>query len=150
MTNRAYRAKLWLNRNYNLNKQVEADQRMLEILQDRLGNGVAKYESDGSECHDSDAARQRHEDTLLEMSQLRERYEREKRQLVEETAKTRKAISELQDPAQRAVAVDRYINGLKWENIAELEHVAIAQVYRIHRTMLEQMATVLENFGGAT
>ena len=46
MTNRAYRAKLWLNRNYNLNKQVEADQRMLEILQDRLGNGVAKYESD--------------------------------------------------------------------------------------------------------
>lgn len=150
MTDRAYRAKCWLNRNYNLNKQVEADQRMLEILQDRLGSGVAKYESDGTECHDSDAARKRHEDILLELSQLRERYEREKRQLVEETAKTRKAIGELQDPAQRAVAVDRYINRLKWENIAELEHIAIAQVYRLNSLMLEQMANVLDHFGGAT
>lgn len=143
MTDRAYQAKNWLNRNYHLSRQVEADQRMLELLNNRLGSGVAKYESDGSESHDSDAARARHEDTLLEYSQLKEKLEKESIILVQETAKTRKAIDELGDPALKALAVDRYINRLRWEDISKLEHISIAQVFRINEKMLEEMSHIL-------
>ena len=136
-------AKNWLNRNFNAYKQLEADQRMLEIILNRLQSGVARYESDGTECHDPDASKARHDDALLEYSELKAKVEKEEKRLVSEAIKTREAISQLSDPAHRAVAVDRYINRLRWEDIATLEHISIAQVYRLNLTMLEKMAEIL-------
>lgn len=143
MKNEAFRAKNWLNRNFQLSRQLEADQRMLEIMSNRLGSGVARYESDGSESHDPDRAKARHDDALLEYSIQKDRVEKEALKLAEEDLKTRKAIAELSDPTHRALAVDRYINRLKWESIAALEHRSVAQVYRDHKTMLERMADIL-------
>ena len=143
MKNEAFRAKNWLNRNFQLSRQLEADQRMLEIMSNRLGSGVARYESDGSESHDPDRAKARHDDALLEYSIQKDRVEKEALKLAEEDLKTRKAIAELSDPTHRALAVDRYINRLKWEAIAALEHRSVAQVYRDHKTMLERMADIL-------
>lgn len=143
MKNEAFRAKSWLNRNFQLSRQLEADQRMLEIMSNRLGSGVARYESDGSESHDPDRAKARHDDALLEYSIQKDKVEKEAKKLTEEDLKTRKAISELSDPTHRALAVDRYINRLKWEAIAALEHRSVAQVYRDHKTMLERMADIL-------
>ena len=143
MKNEAFRAKNWLNRNFQLSRQLEADQRMLEIMSNRLGSGVARYESDGSESHDPDRAKARHDDALLEYSIQKDRVEKEAPKLAEEDLKTRKAIAELSDPTHRALAVDRYINRLKWEAIAALEHRSVAQVYRDHKTMLERMADIL-------
>lgn len=138
-------AKKWLNRNYHFTRQLEADRRMLAILSNRLSSGVARYESDGTESHDPDASRKRHEDTLAEFSTMRAKVEKEERKLIEETAKTLKAINELSDPDLHAVATDRYISFLKWADIATLENVSIAQVYRLHGAMLERMAVILEH-----
>ena len=145
MTNEAYRARDWLNRNYQLSRQLEADQRMLEIMRNRLQSGVARYESDGSESHDPDRAKARHDDALLEYSLQTEKVEKEVRKLTAEDLKTRKAIGELSDPTHRAVAIDRYINRLKWDAIAALEHRSVAQVYRDHKEMLEKMAEILRS-----
>ena len=145
MKNEAYRAKNWLNRNYYLSRQLDADQRMLEIMRNRLGSGVARYESDGSESHDPDRAKARHDDALLEYSLQMEKVEQEAKKLNEEDIKTRRAIAELSDPTLKAIAVDRYINRLKWEAIAALEHRSVAQVYRDHKTMLERMAEILRS-----
>lgn len=145
MKNEAYRAKNWLNRNYNLSRQLEADQRMLEIMSNRLGSGVARYESDGSESHDPDRAKARHDDALLEYSIQKDKVEKEARRLMTEDLKTRQAIAELSDPTHRAIAIDRYINRLKWEAIAALEHRSVAQVYRDHKQMLEKMADILRS-----
>lgn len=139
-------AKKWLNRNYHFSRQLDADRRMLAILQNRLSSGVAKYESDGTESHDPDASRKRHEDTLAEFSMMREKVEREERLMIEETARTLKAINELTDPDHHAIATDRYISLLKWSDIATLENVSIAQVYRLHGAMLEKMADILQHF----
>lgn len=79
MKNEAYRAKNWLNRNYNLSRQLEADQRMLEIMLNRLQSGVARYESDGSESHDPDRAKARHDDALLSIPFRRARSSRKRR-----------------------------------------------------------------------
>ena len=145
MKNEAYRAKNWLNRNYQLSRQLEADQRMLEIMRNRLQSGVARYDSDGSESHDPDRAKARHDDALLEYSLQMEKVEKEARRLTEEDLKTRKAIGELSDPTHRAVAIDRYINRLKWDKVAALEHRSVAQVFRDHKDMLEKMAEVLRS-----
>ena len=120
---------------------------MLSIIENRLGSGVAKYENDGTSSGDSDAARARHEDTLLEYSEQRAKVEREERELLTEMTKTRKAIDKLADDDCKAVAIDRYINRLKWNDIADLEHISRAQVFRVHDKMLEAMAKILSKGG---
>ena len=147
MRDECYQAKLWLNRNYYSSRQLDADRRMLSIIENRLGSGVAKYENDGTSSGDSDAARARHEDTLLEYSEQRAKVEREERELLTEMTKTRKAIDKLADDDCKAVAIDRYINRLKWNDIADLEHISRAQVFRVHDKMLEAMAKILSKGG---
>ena len=117
MRDECYQAKLWLNRNYYSSRQLDADRRRLSIIENKLGSGVAKYENDGTGFGDGDAARARHEDTLLDYSEQKARVEREERELKEETAKTRSAIDKLDDDDCKAVAIDRYINCLKWNEI---------------------------------
>ena len=68
-------AKFWLNRNYLFTRKVMADKRTLEKLENQLGSGVAKYESDGSGGLDQDAARKRHEDALIDYSEILSRLQ---------------------------------------------------------------------------
>ena len=143
MTDKAYHAKKWLNRNFNDHKQLEADRRMLEIMENRLGSGVARYETDGSNSRDPDKSRARHEDALLDVSAQREKVDKEERKLMAEINKTREAIGKLEDPELIAIATDRYINRLPWGDISKLEHVSIAEAYRLHLKMLEKMADIL-------
>lgn len=145
MTNEAYKAKQWLNRNYNDARRYEADLRMLEVMSNRLQSGVSKYETDGTQSHDPDAAKTRHDDALLEYSMQKAKVEKEGKTILLEMAKTRRAIAELSDPAHQAVAIDRYINRLRWQDIAALEHISAAQVHRVHQAMLERMAVILRD-----
>ena len=58
--------------------------------------------------------------------------------------KTRRAIDRLEDDDCKAVAIDRYISRLKWNDIADLEHISRAHLFRVHGKMLEQMAEILK------
>jgi len=145
MRNDAYQAKLWLNRNYHFTRQIEADRRSLEKLLNGLGSGVAKYENDGSSNRDSDAARAKHEDQLGDYSMMKQKVEEEEKKYLRETAKTKSAIDELQDPDQHAVAVYRYIDLMRWEDIAKAVHISRPHVFRIHNKMLEKMAEILRS-----
>lgn len=136
-------AKFWLNRNYLFTRKVMADKRTLERLESQIAGGVAKYESDGTSSGDRDAARRRHEDALIDYSEILSRYEEEERQLIKEVARTRRAIEKLEDPDLIAIATDRYLNLMKWEDIAEAKSVSRAQVFRIHDRMLEKMVKIL-------
>ena len=136
-------AKAWLNRNYLFTRKVMADKRTLERLENQLSSGVARYENDGTGGNDQDAARKRHEDALIDYSEILSRYEAENRQLIRETAKTRRAIEKLEDPDLIAIATDRYLNLMKWEDIAAAESISRAQVFRIHDKMLEKMVKIL-------
>lgn len=142
MSDECYQTKLWLNRNYNKAKQLEADKRMLEVMTVRLGKAVATYETDGSEHHDPDQSRAKHEDALLDYSEQKKKVEKEERELMQGMTATREAIDRLSDPREQAVAIDRYINRLKWNDIAKLEHFSLAQIHRIHAKMLENMSKI--------
>ena len=147
MRDECYQAKLWLNRNYYSSRQLDADRRMLAVIENVVNSAVARYESDGTSSGDSDAARHRHEDKLLEYSEQLERVERESRELAEEMLKTRRAIDKLEDEDHRAVAIERYINRQKWNDIADIIHISRAQLFRVHDKMLEQMAKILKEGG---
>ena len=141
------KAQAWLNRNHKLYLDFEADCRTLEIMSGRLGSGVVQYESDGTEAHDADASRARHEDALLDYSAQRLKVERLKAKIEEETARTQSMIDQMSEPELRAVAKDRYINCLRWTDIAMLEHISIAEAYRRNDRLLERMVKILQYEG---
>lgn len=143
MKARFRKAQDWLNRNFKLHCKYEAELRALRKLENQLGAGVAKYESDGTENHDADMARHRHEDALLSFSEQRARVEALERILTAGMNATRTEIEKLEDLELQAVAIDRFINCMKWEEIARAKHVSKAQVYRLNEKMLEQMADIL-------
>ena len=145
MRDDCYQAKLWLNRNYYSSRQLAADRRMLAVIENLLGSGVARYENDGTSSGDADAARARHEDKLLEYSEQKERVEREERELITDMARTRRAIDRLEDEDHKAVAIERYINLQRWNDIADLMHISRAGVFRVHEKMLEKMAEILRS-----
>ena len=147
MTKECKEAKKWLNRNYRKSKQIASDKRMLEVLLNRLGSGVANLETDGTGSSDHDAARHRHEDMLLDYSERKAKIEEEEIDVFNELNKTIAAIDRLEDPDHKAVAIDRYINHLQWNDIAKLEHVSRAQAFRIHDKMLEKMSQILKHEG---
>lgn len=138
-------AERWLNRNYNFIQQVEADKRMLTILTNRLESSVSKYETDGTDVHDVDQSKQRREDLLLDYSSLKSIVEKEERKLAKELYQTRKMIDKLSKPEYISLAVDRYINRLKWEDISALEHISKSHLYRLRLEMLEEMTEILKN-----
>lgn len=145
MRDECFEAKMWLNRYYYQTKKLDAAKRKLEALENKLGSGVARYENDGTEIKDADAARQRHEDTLLDYSQQKDTVEQLEREHDEIFRTTIKAISELDNSDHQLIALDRYIHRLKWNDIAEVEHLGRATVFRIHGRMLEKMVKILRS-----
>ena len=138
-------AERWLNRNYKFIQQVEADKRMLTILTNRLESSVSKYKTDGTDVHDVDQSKQRREDLLLDYSSLKAIVEKEEKKLAKELFVTRKMIDRLSKPEYISLAVDRYINRLKWEDISALEHISKSHLYRLRLEMLEEMTEILKN-----
>lgn len=145
MRDECFEAKMWLNRYYYQTKQLDLAKRKLEALENKLGSGVARYENDGTNCQDADVSRQKHEDTLLDYSQQKETVEKMELEHEQLFRITIKAISELEDPDHQLIALDRYIHRLKWNDIAEVEHLGRATVFRIHGRMLEKMVKILQS-----
>lgn len=140
-------AKEWLNRNYRDFERLNADIRFRDKLAERVNQCIGQYESDGSESHDPERSKAHHEDMLLEYSEQKRKVEDETIKLNAEDRKTRQAIAELRNSDYEAVATDRYINRLKWEDIFKPEHRSKAQTHRTHGKMLEAMAKILTEGG---
>lgn len=138
-------AKKWLNRYYFKTKDLDNARRKLEAYENKLGSGVARYENDGSDHHDADESRHRHEDTLLDYSQQKAEVEKLEREHDEIFRITIKAIGELEDSDHQLIALDRYIHRLKWSDIIHMEHLGRATAFRIHGRMLEKMVKILQN-----
>lgn len=143
MKNECYQAKQWLKRTHKLALRVEADKRFLEILADRINQAVAKYETDGT-ATDRDSARKRREDEMLDYTLQRDHVEREQLELITEMTKTRNVVKCLKDPTLEAIAINRYINRLHWDDVIKLSHYSRSQVFRFHLKMLEDVAKVLQ------
>lgn len=144
MTDSAYQAKEWMERLSDLYGQTQKTARIVDILSSRINSTVGNYESFGRGKTDLIVKQQQHEDALLDYSEMVSQYEKEERQYLRETARTRRVIEKMGDPDLIALAIDRYINLMKWEDIVSAEHVSRAEAFRIHDRMLNKMAEVLK------
>lgn len=142
MTDECFRAKIWLSRTFDLMSKVEAEQRTLLVLQNKLGSGVRNYDSLGI-ARDLDSAVRRHEDLLLEFSLQNERIEKTQLLLFQELGRTRNVIERLSKPIYQAIATDRYINNLKWKEIEKNYSYSSSEIYRFHEYLLAEVFEII-------
>lgn len=141
MTNEQYTAKNWLMLLRDYEDKLKAEKRTLEILEQRLFRGVTNY--NGTAGHiDTDAARAAHEDALADYSEQLQRIEKAQRVYIAEMHLRREVIDAIPFNLQ-ALAIDRYINGFKWDRLEKLHPYSIAELYRQNTKILEHVAQIL-------
>ena len=146
MTDECYDAKQWLKRVHVIAVRVESNERMLEVLQDKVNQAVAKYENSGAAV-DREQANKRKEEEMLEYVEQQEKVERSRNLLSKETHKVRYVISKIEDATLEEIATNRYINRLSWNDVIRISNYSRAQVFRYHLHILEKVARILREEG---
>ena len=146
MTDECYDAKQWLKRVHIIARRVESNERMLEVLQDRVNQAVSKYENTGAAL-DREQANKRKEEQMLEYVEQQEKVERSRNLLSKETHKVRYIISKMDEPVLEEIATNRYINRLAWNDVIRISNYSRAQVFRYHLQILEKVAGILREEG---
>ncbi len=141
MSDEAYYAKEWLSRTNDITEEIEAEKRLLLKIKEKLEGGVRSYDNIGS-SHDQDASRKRHEDLLIQYSMQSDRIDQKEKDYLKELSLTRSIIDKLKNPIHRSIAVDRYINGMKWKDILNSYHYEQRQIFKIHEKLLEEVSRI--------
>lgn len=142
MTDEQYQAKNWLMRVNDYADKLEAERRTLEMLQSRLYKGVANYDGFTGR-KDPATARAAHEDALLEFSEQSARVEKAQKEYLRELAITREVIG-LIPLSLQGLAIDRYINGFKWDKLEDLHHYGQSMLFRYNTDILNHVAQILK------
>lgn len=140
MTDKQLYAKRWLNRLNDYELLLQAERRTLEVLETRLYKGVSCYETTG-QC-DRITANAKNDNNLYDYSNQVSRVEKAQAYYLSELAKVRGVLEQLPDEL-KPLAIDRYINGLKWEKLTELYKYSDAQIYRKNTAILNRVAQIL-------
>ena len=146
MTDECYEAKQWMRRVHVIAKRVESNERMLEVLENRVNAAVAKYENSGATV-DREQAQKRRDDELLEYCEQKAKVERSRNLLSKETHKVRRVISKVDEPILEEILTNRYINRLAWNDVVRISNYSRAQVFRFHGQGLEKVARILKEEG---
>ena len=142
MTDECYEAKQWLRRVDVIGRRVESNERMLEVLENRVNRAVARYENSGASS-DREAAQKRREEELLDYCEQKGKVERSRNLLIKETRKVRRIIGKLDDSTLEEIMTNRYINRLSWNDVIRISNYSRAQVFRFHLNALEKIAKIL-------
>ena len=146
MTDECFKAKQWLRRVYVITKRVESNDRMLEVLKDRVNSATAKYENTG-EGIDREQAQKRREDALYDYIEQQGKCDRSRRLLAKETRKVKKVIKKIDDEVLADVIEYRYVKLLAWSDVADVIAYSQPQTYRFHARALEKVAKILREEG---
>lgn len=141
MTDAQYTAKVWLSRLNDYADKLKAEKRTLEMLQTRLFRGVSNYDGYTGRA-DPMTRRAAHEDALIDFSEQTARVEKAQKEYLAEVAITREVIEAIPIDLQ-ALAIDRYINGYKWEQLEDLYHYGKSMLFRFNADILDNVAEVL-------
>ena len=141
MTNEQYTAKNWLMLLRDYEDKLKAEKRTLELLQERLYRGVEKYGGDTGR-RDPITARAAHEDNLLDFTGQIERVTKAENEYLAELQLRHEVIEAI--PAKlQPIAIDRYINNIKWEDLADIYNYSRANIFEINHKILTHVAQIL-------
>lgn len=141
MTDEQYQAKKWLMRLDEYAQKLNAEKRTLEMLQDRLYKGVSNYDGPTGR-RDPISARAAHEDALISFSEQAAKVEKAQKEYYAELQLRHEVIDAIPQKLQ-GLAIDRYINGIKWEKLADLYNYSRSNVFEINKQILDNVAEVL-------
>lgn len=141
MTDAQYRAKQWLTRTEVLGRKVEVERRTLAVIQNKLSGGVSSYETRPKV--DAYRAMEAHENALIDYSLQTKRVESAQAAYIDALTETREVLEQL-PPQYVPLAIDRYINGIKWEKLEELHNYSSSQLFEHNKRILDYVARILE------
>lgn len=136
-------AKKWLRRVYYQTLRVEAEERALRVIEQRVNNAVGKMESDGASVDRSQSSRRR-EAALVDYAQKNEEFEIEAMKLAKVKHETMALISKIGDERLEKIAERRYVDCLSWRDVEKIEAFSHAHMMRLHIDILNKTAAILE------
>ena len=130
-------AKEYLQRGYRINELIESDLREVSKLRDIATSlsspGFGEKVSGGSA---GDASYTR---TVEKIIALESKIDSEIDELVSVQTEIREVIDKMQSKDERLLLRLRYVECLKWEEIASKMHISIQQAFRIHKNSLKKI-----------
>ena len=127
--------KEWLNRGYNINKEIE----QLVCAKDRAETLAGKVTSSISDVRVRSGTSNANEDKFIKVADYSLVIHRRISKLLEIQREIVQAISEVEDSTLRAILTARYINFQKWEEIADYMNLDKRWVHRLHNRALSKI-----------
>ena len=135
MTEREERAKEWLNRNYGIALEIQAIQRRLERMNADLEKVTRPLKI--KEVIEANNPGNAQEDRLADYIDLSDELSKRIVYLMSLDRKTKEVINKVDSPTLRTILIERYINRLSWNKVAEAVHYERRWVMELHRQALD-------------
>ena len=127
-------AKEYLNQTYRLNERINSNLRQLEALEARATSITVKLSPkvQGGTLNGT-------EQLIYHILELKERIKAETSEYIRTLEAIRQTISALKDPDESLLLTLRYIEFMKWEDIAETMNFSETQIFRIFKRALKNI-----------
>ena len=79
------------------------------------------------------------DEVIILYEKVSAKYEKQLKIYLAETLAIEKAIDGVQDPRLQLILRYKYMDGYKWETIADLMHYEVRQIYRLHGVALRAL-----------
>lgn len=135
MTEREERAKEWLNRNYGIALEIQAIQRRLERMNADLEKVTRPLKI--KEVIEANNPGNAQEDRLADYIDMSDELSKRIVYLMSLDRKTKEVINMVDSPTLRTILIERYINRLSWNKVAEAVHYERRWVMELHRQALD-------------
>lgn len=142
MKDSVYRAKIWLMRVDEIEKQLKKQILKVTIIESKLNHCIINYEKTGA--RDPINAREAHEDLLADYVTAKQELEDLTRESIKEDMKTRKKLEQLNNPLYIAILTDRFVNKRSIKEIAKSGdyRCSEAQLYNLQKQALEEFSSI--------
>lgn len=135
MTEREEHAKNWLNRNYGTALEIQAIQRRLERMNADLEKVTRPLKI--KEVIEANNPGNAQEDRLADYIDMSDDLSRRLIHLTRLDTETMDVINKVESPTLRTILIERYINRLSWNKVAEAVHYERRWVMELHRQALD-------------
>ena len=124
-------AKEYLNRAYRLNYKIKSNIRQLEALEEKA-TSVKSSLSPKVQGGTLNGAEQ----MIFNILDLKERINTETIEHMKTLEEIRQTISNMKDPDESLLLTLRFVECMKWEEVAEIMSFSMSQVFRIYKRAL--------------
>lgn len=133
-----------IKRYLNQVRHIDAELRSLERLREDLYQSLLK--SPSTESERVTGGPERHgDDRFARIAEMSADINRKWDELVAKKQEIEQVIDTLEDPQERALVRNRYINLMSWNKIAKDMYLSERAIYYIHKRALKNIAVLCSN-----